>query len=196
MNLRRLTSVLDVLTGEEALVRRPGSRSRSEVLLVMAAAAAVVVTALVMLAGIVMLVMKPWSTPQPPIMLTLVMVEVPVTTLAAAYVAAIASRRARDPRDVLTDREIAAAPLALAGPWPEASKAARAIRAAEGHDSMREREVSEMLWEMAERLQTGPDLHTRIPVATVDRGQQAHDQIGTAMQDLAHQLTARARRSA
>ncbi|WP_354581559.1 hypothetical protein [Rhodococcus sp. PvR044] len=181
---------MDVLTGEESLVRRPGSRSRREALLVMVAAAAVVVTALVMLVGIVMLVTEPWSSPEPPILLTVVMVEVPVTTLAVAYVAAIASRRARDPRDVLTDREIAAAPMAVAGPWLEAREAVRVVRAAPGHDSAREREISEMLWKMAEHLKTGAHVYTRLPVATVDQVNQVNDDLLTAMQALADQLTA------
>ncbi|MFZ2526606.1 MAG: hypothetical protein WAX14_02970 [Rhodococcus sp. (in: high G+C Gram-positive bacteria)] len=54
--MRASTNVLDVLVGKHTVVRRPGSRSRREVLLVKAAAATAVATALVMAAGIVMLV--------------------------------------------------------------------------------------------------------------------------------------------
>lgn len=190
MNMRPLTNVMDVLVGEHTVVRRPGSRSRLEVLLVKIAAAITVATGLVMVAGIVMLVVQPWSTPEPPTAVALTMMLGPVGMLTAVYATISAASRARDHRDILTRREIAAMPLPLADPWLQARLAVSAIQAADGPDGVRAREAAEIQWAMAEHVKSAAARYTQVPAVPVDEVRQATIDREAAMQDLADWLTA------
>lgn len=195
--MNRMLETLDVLnrpmyvlTGEALILRRPGSRNRRESLLVTVATVAAIVTVLVMVVGCVMLAVSPWSTPEPPASVALAMTGLPATMMVIAVAVAFASRSARDPRDVLTDDDIKATPPIMARPWLDAGDAARTIRAAEGLDGPREREVGEILWQMAEHLKAGTGLYSRFPDVTVEQIVQLQRAQATKMQVLADRLTA------
>ncbi|NKS74645.1 hypothetical protein GS531_23085 [Rhodococcus hoagii] len=189
-----MAGVMDVLTGETSVVRRPGSRSRLEVRLAKAAISTAVATGVVMIVGIVMLVVQPWSTPEPPAAVALTMTLVPVGGLTAVYAAIGAVGRARNRRDILTGREIASMPLPLAGPWLQANEAVRAIRAADGHHSVRAREAAEIQWAMAEHVKTAAALYIKVPAVPISEVHQGTLDAEAAMQDLADWLTALAAR--
>ncbi|MDV2477292.1 hypothetical protein F8M49_21520 [Rhodococcus zopfii] len=193
--MNRMLETLDVLngpmyvmTGEAEILRRPGSRTAREILLVTTAAVATIATVLVMVTGCVMLMVAPWSTPEPPLLVTIAMTVPPAITSVITYAAAAASRHARDPHDVLTDDEIKTMPLILAQPWLDAREAASAIRTADGHDAERESMVAETLWLMAEHVKTGTGLHARFPDTPFERLQQLRAGLAAKMRVHADRL--------
>ena len=186
--LDRLNGPMYVMTGEATTVRRPGSRTAREMLLVTTATGAAIAAVLVMGAGCVTAVVARWSTPQSPASVALALPGLVLLVLAVA--AAAASRHVRDPRDVLTDDEITAMPLILARPWLDAREAASTIRAADGHDAARESMVAETLWSMAEHVKTGTGLHSRFPDVPLERVQQLRAGLAAKMGVHADRLTA------
>lgn len=181
--MRMLEGVADALTGKSNVVRRPGSRSSLEILRVKVAVTTAAATGLFLLVGIAILIVHPWSTPEPPLALALTMTLGPVGMLAATYAAFRSVAHARSRGDVLTDSEIAAMPLALADAWIQGSDAVRAIEATDGCDSVRGREAAEIRWAMVEHVKAVAPLRARLHAAPIENER-------TAMQDLADWLTA------
>lgn len=188
--LEALNRPMYVMTGEGLILRRPGSRNQRETLLVTIATVAAIVTVLVMIVGCVMLAVTPWSTPEPPISVELVMTGLPATTMVIAAAAAFASRSARDPLDVLTEDDIRATPPIMTEPFLDAWDAARTIRVAEGLDGPREREIGEILWQMAEHLKAGTGLYSRLPDISVEQIVRLQREQAAKMRVLADRLTA------